>query len=97
MSVTYERTGSGNPFVDAAMLAFEAQEVIGLRLWKLSQGGAAASTEAMQMVQEKICAVAKATSMMTFASIQGRPDRGAEDVVNMLRQKVRANRTRLSR
>lgn len=97
MSVTYERTGSGNPFVDAAMLAFEAQEVIGLRLWKLAQGGTAASTEAQQMVQEKICAVAKATSMMTAASMQGRPDRGAEDVVNMLRQKVRANRTRLSR
>lgn len=97
MSVANERTGSGNPFVDAAMLAFEAQEVIGLRLWKLAQGGAAASTEAQQMVQEKICAVAKATSMMTAASMQGRPDRGAEDVVNMLRQKVRANRTRLTR
>lgn len=95
MSIGSER--SSNPFMDAAFLALEAQQVIGLRLMKLAMGGTAANTEAMQMVEEKICAVAKATSMMTAASLQGRPDQGAENVVRMLRQKVQANRVRLSK
>ena len=97
MSFTFDRSGSGNPFLDAAMLALEAQEVIGLRLFKLAQGGMAANTEALHMVEEKICAVAKATSMMTAAAMQGHPERAAGDVVSMLRQKVRANRVRLSK
>ena len=97
MSATNEKNGSGNPFIDAALLALESQEVIGLRLVKLAQGGMAANTEAMQMVEEKICAIAKATSMMTAAAMQGRPDQGAESVVDMLRQKVRANRVRLTK
>lgn len=97
MSAGNERSGRGNPFVDAAMLALEAQEVIGLRLLKLAQGGVAAKTEALTMVEEKIAAVAAATSLMTAATLQGRPDQGAEDVVRMLRQKVRANRVRLKK
>jgi hypothetical protein len=97
LSAGNEKNGSGNAFLDAAMLAFESQEVIGLRLMKLAQGGTAANTEVRQMVEEKICAMTKATSMMTAASMQGRPDQGAEDVVKMLRQKVRANRVRLTK
>ena len=97
MSACNERQGWANPFVDAAMLTIEAQEVIGLRLMKFAQGGAAAGTEAMKMVEEKIVAVATVASMMTAASLQGRPDQGAENVMRMLRQKVRANRVRLMR
>lgn len=97
MSIGHERSGSGNAFIDAAFLALESHQVIGLRLMKLAQGGTAANTEAVQMVEEKICAMAKATSMMTAASLQGRPDQGTEDVLRMLRQKVRANRVRLAK
>lgn len=97
MSFTFDRSGSGNPFFDAAMLAFEAQEVIGLRLAKLAQGGMAANTEALQMIEEKFCAVARAASMTASAAMQGRLDRAAGDVVSMLRQKVRANRVRLTK
>ena len=88
---------SWGPLVDVAMLAFEAQEVIGLRLLKFAQGGIAAGTEALQMVEEKIEAVTAATSIMTSATLQGRPEQGADDVLRMLRQKVRANRVRLTK
>ena len=87
---------SGNPFLDAAMLAMEAQHVIGLRLMKLALGGAAAESEMRQMIEEKLTATATAATLMTAAAIQGRPDQGAEDVVAMLRKEVQANRKRLT-
>lgn len=87
---------SANPFMDATLLAMEAQQVIGLRLIKLAMGGPAAEAEVRQMIEEKMTATATATTMMTAAAMQGRPDQGAEDVVEMLRKKVRANRKRLS-
>ncbi len=89
-------TRSGNPFMDAAMLAMEAQQVIGLRMMKLALGGAAAEAEVRQMIEEKMTATATATTLMTAAALQGRPDQGADDVVQMLRKKVRANRKRLT-
>ena len=89
-------TSSGNPFLDAAMLAMEAQEVIGLRLMKLAQGGAAAEAEMRQMIDEKMTATVTATTLMTAAAMQGRPDQGADDVVQMLRTEVLANKKRLS-
>jgi hypothetical protein len=87
--------GSGNPFMEAALLAMEAQEVIGLRLMKLAMGGPAAEAEVRQMFEEKMAATATATTLMAAAAMQGRPDQGAEDVVQMLRKRVRANRKRL--
>ncbi|MDT7949975.1 MAG: hypothetical protein RQ966_00570 [Acetobacteraceae bacterium] len=86
---------TGSPLMNAAMLAMEAQQVIGLRMWKLALGGSAAETEMRQMVEEKLTATATATTLMTAAALQGRSD-GADDVVRMLRKKVRANRKRLS-
>jgi hypothetical protein len=88
--------GSGNPFMEAALLAMEAQEVIGLRLMKLAMGGPAAEAEVRQMFEEKMAATATATTLMAAAAMQGRPDQGAEDVVQMLRKRVRANRKRLT-
>ena len=89
-------TRSANPFMDAAMLAMEAQQVIGLRMMKLALGGPAAEAEMRQMIDEKMTATATATTLMTAAAMQGRLDHGAEDVVQMLRKKVRANRKRLT-
>lgn len=88
--------GSGNPFMDAAMLAFEAQQVIALRMMMLAAGGPKAEAEARQMIQEKIDAATTAATLMTAAALEGRPDQGAEDVVRMLRKKVRANQKRLT-
>ena len=51
---------------DAVMLALESQNVIGLRLMKLSRGGRAAEAEAMRMVAEKSGAIAEAG--MTLAA-----------------------------
>lgn len=90
------RRRRGNPFMDAAMLAMEAQQVIGLRMMKLAMGGAAAETEVRHMIEEKLAAATVATTLMTAAAMQGRPDQGSEDVVRMLRKKVRANRKRLT-
>lgn len=89
-------TRSGNPFMDAAMLAMEAQQVIGLRLMKLALGGPAAEAEIRQMIEEKMTATATATTLMAAAAMQGRPDQGADDVVRMLRKEVGANRKRLT-
>ena len=46
--------------MDATLLAMESQQVIGLRLAKLSLGGPAAQIEAQRMVSEKIMAAGEA-------------------------------------
>jgi hypothetical protein len=76
--------------VDASMLVLESQQVIGLRLMKLTSGGRAASREATHMVTEKVAAfgeaaVKVATGGTTHAVIKG------------YRKKVRANRRRLTK
>lgn len=78
-----------------ALLAFEAQQVIALRLAKLALGGPAARREAEQMVTEKMDAAALAGRMMSVAMWRGAQDGGAGQVVRMLRRRVRANRKRL--
>lgn len=69
-----------NPFA-VAMLAFEAQKVIELRLVKLSWGGTAAQAEASQMVSEKISALIEMTgSLMLGGSLDAVVARYREDV-----------------
>ncbi len=81
----------------SAMLAFEAQQVIALRMAKLAWGGPAAMSEASRMVSEKMQASAKAAGMMSAAIMRGAPDGGTSDVVRMLRREVRSNKRRLSK
>ena len=50
--------------MDATLLAMESQQVIGLRLAKLSLGGPAAQIEAQRMVSEKIMAAGEAAMMI---------------------------------
>ncbi|OHV17561.1 hypothetical protein BK022_04785 [Methylorubrum extorquens] len=77
-----------NPFA-VAMLAFEAQRVVELRLVKLSWGGAAAQAEASQMVSEKISASIEATgSLMLGGSLDA--------VVARYREHVAENTKRLT-
>jgi hypothetical protein len=44
------------PWYSSAMLAFESNHVVGLRLMKLTRGGGDASHEAHLMISEKIAA-----------------------------------------
>ena len=74
----------------AAMLGFETQQVMHLRMMKLFAGGPEAQSEALRMVTEKTSALAEAT--MTLA-------RGgsAQRVIRRYRTHVRSNHRRLSK
>ena len=74
--------------LDAAMLAAEAQTVIGLRLIMLGAGGAAAQTEASLMVSEKVGALLEAGATIAGGG-------SAHRVVAGYRKHVRANARRL--
>ncbi len=73
-----------------ALLGFESQRVIGLRLMKLAAGGPAAEIEARRMVTEKIAAMTEAGGTLASGG-------SAHAVVRRLRTHVRANQKRLSR
>ena len=75
--------------VDTTLLAMESQQVIGLRLAKLSLGGPAAQIEAQRMVSEKIMAAGEAAMMIATGV-------STQKVVTGYRRKVRANARRLS-
>ena len=78
------------PFLELAMLGFEANQVIMLRLMKLGLGGPSANQEAVRMVTEKFAAAALAGRQMAL----GQP---LKTVVGGYRKKVRANARRLSK
>ena len=74
---------------DAALLGFEAKQVIGLRLLRIAAGGQAASFESERMVTEKIAAFGEAAAtLLTGGSTQ--------EVIGRYRAHVRKNRKRLS-
>ena len=77
------------PWIAGTMLAFEACEVIQLRLTKFASADAAADDEARLMVSEKIDAMFEAgASLMTGAS--------AASIIGRYREHVAANTKRLS-
>lgn len=76
--------------LDALQLQVEAQRVIGLRMFKLMQGGAAAQAEAHRMVTEKTTAAAEAALTLATGG-------SAKKVLRRYRSHVRANGRRLSR
>ena len=75
---------------DMMGMAFEASQVIPMRLMKIAAGGPAARREARRMVHEKVVAAGHAG--VTLAT-GGSP----EKVVRQIRRKVRANRRRLAK
>jgi hypothetical protein len=78
----------GFPWLAGAMLAFEACEVVSLRLARLAVAGEDADREAHLMVSEKVDAMFEATaSLMAGAS--------AADIVDRYREHVAANAKRL--
>jgi len=76
--------------MQSALLGFEAQRVIALRLMKLAAGGAAAELEAQRMVTEKVAAFMEASSTLATGGSHGK-------VLRRYRSHVRANERRLSR
>ena len=76
--------------LDTSMLALETQQVIGLRLLKLTLGGPVATREANRMVAEKVIAFGEAATKVANGST-------ARSVVKGYRKKVRANRRRLTK
>ena len=76
-------------FNSLAILAAEANHVVGLRMMKLMRGGRGARREAKLMISEKIDAAAKAgASLMAGAS--------GDEIVRQYRKRVAANAKRLS-
>jgi hypothetical protein len=76
--------------VESAVLAATAQQVIALRLFKLSQGGMAAQHEAHRMVAEKIDAAGEAMFDLATGG-------SAHSVMRSYQRRVSANISRLSR
>ena len=76
--------------LDAAMLAFESQNVIGLRLMRLAGGGALATAEAERMVTEKVSAALESGAVLLAGG-------SAHKVIKGYRKKVRANARRMRR
>ena len=58
---------------DAALLGFEAQQVIGLRLLRIAAGGEAASIGSERMVTEKIAAFSEAAAISEIMAYDPRP------------------------
>jgi 2-iminoacetate synthase ThiH len=83
------KSDAGFPWFAGAMLAFEAYEVIGLRLTKFATGHDDAHNEAHLMVSEKLNAMFEAgASLMAGAT--------AASIIERYREHVAANAKRLS-
>jgi hypothetical protein len=95
------RRRRNNPWLgigmDAWSLGFEASTVIGLRVMKIAQGGAAAEAETQRMVQEKLQAVAQLQMQAMTGGLGFTPATASGRTITHLRRKVRANRRRLSK
>ena len=91
-----------NPWIaltlKAMQVGFEAQNVIFLRMMRLSAGGARGQSEARRMVSEKIAASAEAQAAAVSGIIAGRKEVVvAGRVIRGLQKRVGANKRRLSR
>lgn len=85
-------------YFEAAMLAFEAQQVMALRMMRLWTGGAAAEAEMSRMISEKATA-ARAAGLGVMAGLaagQGEAEI-ARRAVRGYRRRVGVNRRRLVR
>ena len=84
--------------VKAMQVGLDAQNVIFLRMMRLSAGGARGQSEARRMVSEKISASAEAQAAAVSGIIADRNEAVvAGQVIRGLQKRVRANKRRLSR
>ena len=75
---------------EAALLGFDAQRVIALRMMKIAAGGPSAHGEITRMLTEKVSAAAEAVAILTRGG-------SGRKVTRRYRTHVRANLRRLSR
>ena len=75
---------------DLFVANLEAQQVIALRMMKLSQGGPGAHKEALKMVGEKMAASVEAATTLALGG-------SSESVLRRYRTIMRANAKRLSK
>ena len=83
--------------MDAWSLGLEASTVVGLRMWKLAAGGAAAEAEAVRMVSEKVEAGLALQARAMSGGLGATPQSAAAQTLSHYRRKVRANRRRLAK
>jgi hypothetical protein len=82
----------------AALVGWEAQQVIALRLMRIAAGGSRGRDEAERMVTEKVAALAEAQAVVTASAAGAGAGHGTgKKVLNVYGKRVRANRRRLSR
>jgi hypothetical protein len=85
-------------WIDASRFAFDAQSVIALRMMRLASGGPRAAAETQLMIAEKVGALAAAQLAGALALASGKSTgTAAKRAMTPVRQRVRANRRRLSR
>ena len=77
-------------WINLMMLAAESQQVIWLRMMRLTAGGAKAQSEARRMVHEKVFAASRESGRLVLGA-------SGDSVVKGYRKKVKANVRRLSR
>ena len=83
-------------YLEAAMLAIEAQQVMALRMMRLWMGGAAAEAEVSRMISEKAVAATAAGLGVMAGLAAGHGDAEiARRAVRDYRRRVGANRRRL--
>lgn len=83
-------------FMNSALLAFEAQQVIGLRMLRLAAGGAPATREFQRMLVEKVHAAAEIGGTAAAAIVTGKNGAAvAQGVIRGYRTRVGKNRRRL--
>lgn len=85
-----------NLAIQSAMLAWEAQQVVALRLAKLAQGGPDVPREAVLMVTEKLETMQQGGALLMAGVLKGDKHLNTPEVLQLYRKKVRANRRRLS-
>jgi hypothetical protein len=82
----------------AALLGFEAQSVVALRMMRLAAGGARSRSEAQRMVTEKMAALTEAQAAAVAGAITGGDSQQtAKKIMNVYQKRVRRNRRRLTR
>ena len=80
----------------AMQLGVEAQTVVSLRLLKLALGGPSALAEAERMITEKAVTALDAQTDFLSHALVGRHHRASSRTLTLYRQRVRANRRRLT-
>ena len=90
-----------NPWIgigfDAWRLGLEASAVVGLRTFKIAQGGARGAAEAELMVREKLEAGAALSALAMRGGLGTSPASASARTLAHYRRKVSANRRRLAK